>query len=364
MNYLTDIIVYGIIYVTGYKNFTDINFKGENMNISIKEIAKKAGVSKATVSRVLNKKENVKKETEQKVLKIMNDLGYVPDERARNLSLGINNNIAIIVPSDNPIYINIIQKINKKLFNLNMSLLFYITNHNPEVENELLNKLKSKSLGGLIYIKSPETNFDNTDDLDKLNIPIVLVVDEDINSGYDQINYSEKEISAKCVELLINEKHQKIAYLCTPLNLQYEKKRYEGIIDTLIRFDKEINMTNFYFVNDVTIEDAYQITKNILTDNNYTAIYSSSNILAMGALKAFKEENLKLGKDISLVSHGDLDAYNKIGYNITTVSISSQKITELSVDLLLERIKNNNKKIEKVDLNIAPEINGSEKITK
>ncbi len=334
------------------------------MKISIKEIAKKAGVSKATVSRVLNNKKNVKKETEEKVLKIMDELGYVPDERARNLSLGINNNIALIVPSDNPIYLNIIQKINKKLFNSNMSLLFYITNHDPEVEKELLHKLKSKSLGGLIYIKSPETNFDNTNDLDKLNIPIILIVDEEINSRYDQINYSEKEISAKCVELLIKEDHQKIAYLCTPLNLQYEKKRYEGIIDTLIRFDKEIDMTNFYFVNDVTVENAYQTTKKLLKNNNYTAIYSSSNILAMGALKAFKEKKLKLGKDISLVSHGDLDAYNKIGYNITTVSISSQKITELSVALLLKRIKNKNKKIEKIDLSVKPKIKGSEKLEK
>lgn len=333
------------------------------MKISIKEIAEKAGVSKSTVSRVLNKKDNVREKTRKKVLKIMDELDYVPNERARNLSLGINNNIALIVPSDNPIYLDIIQKLNKKLFDLNMSLLFYITDHNPDIEKELLEKLKSKSLGGLIYIKSPETNLDNISNLDKLNIPTVLVVDKEIDSEYDQINYSEKEISAKCVKLLLSENHQKIAYLCTPLNLQYEKKRYEGIIDTLIKYDIEIDMTDFYFVDNVNIEEAYKLTKNIINKDKYTAIYSSSNILAMGVLKAFKEKNLTLSKDISLVSHGDLNVYNKIGYDITTVSISSQKLSRIAINLLFERMKNPGKDIEKIELNINPDLRGSEKIS-
>lgn len=334
------------------------------MNISIKEIANKANVSKATVSRVINNKENVSEKTRNKIIKIMKEFEYVPDEKARNLSLGINNNIALIIPSDNSLYLSIVKKMNKALFKHNLSLLFYITDHNPELEKDLLDRLKRKSLGGLIYIKSPETNLDNIGNLDKLNIPTVVIADEAVDSKFDQINYSEKEISAKCVDILLKEGHKKIAYLCTPLKLKYEKKRYEGIIDTIINTGSKINMEDFYFTDEVTIEEGYRLTKKIIETKDYEAIYSSSNVLTMGILKLFKEKNIELGKNISLVSHGDLEAYNNIGYKITTVSISSDKLTEVSVDLLLERFKNRKRNFQKIELEIKPQIKGSEKIYK
>ena len=334
------------------------------MKISIKDIAEKANVSKATVSRVINDKDNVSDETREKIKEIIKELGYSPDERARNLSLGLNNNIALIVPSDNPLYINIIKEINTRLFENNMSLLFYITDHNPELEEDLIGKLKNKSIGGVIYVKSPETNFNNMSNLNKLDVPVVIVSDDETNNEYDHIHYSEERISSKCVEILIKENHEEIAYLCTPLKLNYEKKRYQGIINTLQEFGKEIDMTDFYFVNDITIEESCSIAKEIIDKDYYTAIYTSSNILAMGVLKAYKDRNMPVEDNISLVSHGDLSYYNKIGYNITTVSIPVHEVSELAVELLLERIKNPEGQRKNIELNLAPELKGSEKLIK
>ncbi|MTI69210.1 MAG: LacI family transcriptional regulator [Firmicutes bacterium] len=331
------------------------------MKVSIAEIAKRANVSKATVSRVLNDKPDVSEKTRKKIFKIIDELNYIPNETARNLSLGIVKTVALIVPSENPVYIDIVRKINNKLFEKDMDLLFYITDHNPELEKKQLRKLKGKNLAGLIYIKSPESDNSVLEFLDKLKFPKIVITEEDIDTKYDQVYFDERLISYQCADILLNEGHKNIAYLSTPLNLNYEKKRYDGIIKALENNKEDLDTHNFYFPKSVIIKEGYEMTKKIL-DTDITAICSLSNILTFGCIKAFKEMNVKINDNISLISFGELGIVNDIGYNITTVWISNEELSKVVVDLICRRIENPNCEKRKIELKPNINLRGSEKI--
>ncbi|MGM0438501.1 MAG: LacI family DNA-binding transcriptional regulator [Bacillota bacterium] len=335
--------------------------KRRNMSISINEIAKKANVSKATVSRVLNDKPDVSDRTREKIFKIIEENNYVPNESARNLSLGIVNTVAMIVPSDNPSYINIIKRVNKRLFEKNMDLLFYVTNHNSELELKQLKKLEEKNLAGLIYIKSLESsNSDVEKYLDELNFPILLINSKiDVDLHFDQICYDEFDISYTCVQKLVDAEHKNISILSTPLNLNYEKTRYNGILKALNDNNISIDKTNVYYPEEITIQEGYRLSKEILKGDN-KVICSLSNILTLGLIKAINEMNLKIS-DYSIISYGELDTLNKVGYNLSTIWLSVDDLVEKIIKTIFYRMKNPNKDSKKVILDKQINLKGSER---
>lgn len=331
------------------------------MSISIKEIAKKANVSKATVSRVLNDKPDVNDKTRKRIFRIMEENNYVPNESARNLSLGIVNTVAMIVPSDNPSYINIIKRVNNKLFKKNMDLLFYVTNHNPELELKQLKKLKEKNLAGLIYIKSLESSNNDVEKyLDKLNFPILLINSQvNVDSDFDQICYDEFDISYTCIQKLIDADHKNISILSTPLNLNYEKTRYNGILQALNDNNIPIDKSKIYYPEEITLEEGYRLSKDLLNDNN-KVICSLSNILTLGLVKAVNEMNLEIS-DYSIISYGELDTLNNIGYNFSTVWLSTDELVDKIIKMIFYRMKNPEKDSKKVLLNKEIKLRGSER---
>lgn len=323
------------------------------MKVSIDEIAKKAGVSKATVSRVINDKPDVSDKTREKIFQLMDDLNYIPNEAARNLSLGIVKTVALIVPSENPVYIDLIRRVNNSLFEKDMDLLFYISNHNPELEKKQLKRLKGKNLAGLIYLKSAESDNEILNYLSNFNFPCIIISEEELNTDYDHVYFDEREISYKCAEILIKEGHEKIAYLSTPLNLNYEKKRYDGVVKALEDYEQNLNTHNFYFPEKVTIDEGYRLTKEIL-ESDVTAICSLSNILTFGAIKALNEKGY-CDNQISMVSFAELGIVNQIGFDITTVWISNEQLSKDVMNILMRRINNNETK-EKIKKKIKTNI--------
>lgn len=329
------------------------------MKLSIKEIANMANVSKATVSRVINDKPDVSDKTREKIFKIMKEMDYTPNEHARNLSLGIVKTVALIVPSDNPMYIDIVRRINKKLFENNMDLLFYITNHSQDTEKKQLKELKTKNLAGLIYIKSEESDNSTLELLSDLKIPIVIMSNDDIKTDYDQLYIDEIELSYNAAKCLVEEGHTKIAFLSTPLNLNYEKKRYKGALKAMENKKDCLNNFKCYFANEVTIEQGKKLAEKIFNDG-YSVICSLSNILTLGVIKYLNEVGKNIN-DISIVSFGHLDLLNKVGYNISTVWLSNQKISESAVKLIINRIEKPKSKIKKISLKPYIVLRGSEK---
>ena len=149
------------------------------MAVTIDDIAKQAGVSSATISRVLNNSSYVKDETKEKVLKVIEEMNYVPSAIARSLSKRETNTIGIIVPDiTNSYFGEIIKGISKVAEEVGLNIILFNTNNDVKSEIKALDEVKKHRLKGVIMTPGfGDTEFQDifTDMINSINIPIVLV---------------------------------------------------------------------------------------------------------------------------------------------------------------------------------------------
>ena len=260
------------------------------MAVTIDDIAKQAGVSSATISRVLNNSSYVKDETKEKVLKVIEEMNYVPSAIARSLSKRETNTIGIIVPDiTNSYFGEIIKGISKVAEEVGLNIILFNTNNDVKSEIKALDEVKKHRLKGVIMTPGfGDTEFQDifTDMINSINIPIVLVsadlnyIDlngvfvDDIKGGYDATN------------LLINKGHNKIGIITGIISSSSAVNRLNGYKKALIENNISI-MDHYIKEGKFNLDKAYEITKEFLDMTNPpTAIISCSNRMTLGVIKA------------------------------------------------------------------------------
>lgn len=167
--------------------------------MNIYDIAKLAEVSPATVSRVINNRGNVKKDTARKIRKIIDAHGYIPSATARNLSVGVSKNIAFLVPDiENPFFSKILHGISDRASYYNYNVFMFGSNENIEKEHSILKSLSSDMVMGILVI--PVSHDDTVtakylQDFELKGVPVVLI-DRDIRSHSFNGVFSEDEDGA------------------------------------------------------------------------------------------------------------------------------------------------------------------------
>ena len=310
------------------------------MAVTIDDIAKQAGVSSATISRVLNNSSYVKDETKEKVLKVIEEMNYVPSAIARSLSKRETNTIGIIVPDiTNSYFGEIIKGISKVAEEVGLNIILFNTNNDVKSEIKALDEVKKHRLKGVIMTPGfGDTEFQDifTDMINSINIPIVLVsadlnyIDlngvfvDDIKGGYDATN------------LLINKGHNKIGIITGIISSSSAVNRLNGYKKALIENNISI-MDHYIKEGKFNLDKAYEITKEFLDMTNPpTAIISCSNRMTLGVIKALFERKKKIPKDIALVGFNKIDLIDIVGINLTYIEDSPIELGQSSIRLLLE----------------------------
>ena len=289
--------------------------------MNIKEIAKLVGVSSATVSRVLNNSGYVKAETREKVLQVIKENNYIPSAIARSLSNKETNSIGAIIPDiQNEFFAKLISGITESAdrHGYNMVLL----NSNEDIKPVAYNDTITKDF---------LLRFEN------VGIPVVLV-DRDIRStSFAGVFVDNFKGAFDGVNELIKANHKRIAIISGPETSRPGKDRYRGYIAALE--EQGLDIDKKYIVHgDFKVDKAYECTKELLSlEEKPTAIFTSNNLTTMGCLKYLTENNIKLGKDISVLGFDDIDALKMIGYNISVVSRDAGLQGEEAMELLQER---------------------------
>ena len=335
------------------------------MAVTIDDIAKQAGVSSATISRVLNNSSYVKDETKEKVLKVIEEMNYVPSAIARSLSKRETNTIGIIVPDiTNSYFGEIIKGISKVAEEVGLNIILFNTNNDVKSEIKALDEVKKHRLKGVIMTPGfGDTEFQDifTDMINSINIPIVLVsadlnyIDlngvfvDDIKGGYDATN------------LLINKGHNKIGIITGIISSSSAVNRLNGYKKALI--ENNISIKDYYIKEGkFNLDKAYELTKEFLDMTNPpTAIISCSNRMTLGVIKALFERKKKIPKDIALVGFNKIDLIDIVGINLTYIEDSPIELGQSYIRLLLEIFESNEKnKIKRIK--IPPKVisNGSE----
>ena len=327
--------------------------KIRRLHMNIKDIAALANVGVSTVSRVINNHPDVHEETRKKVLEIIKENNYVPNNSARILKQSSTTNIGILVKGVfNPFFSEILKSVTVGIQKAGYTMIFQYhqdkedTHYKSDI-GTLLGFIKEKRLQGIICLGG---NFvDLTDeDLEKVDIPIVLLSVGTVTWQHlkrcSSISINNEVAAYKATEHLIRNGHQNIGLILgEKLDFGVSKARYEGYKKAL----KDYNIRekdDYIAYGEYEYEAAYKIGKKMLENHSeLTAFFAISDIMAVGVAKASVDLGRKIGEDLSIIGFDGMEIAKYYHPSITTMKQPKDKMGQLSVELLLELL---HKKIE------------------
>lgn len=339
------------------------------MSSTINDIAEKAGVSLATVSRVLNSSGYVKKETKEKVLMAIEEFNYTPSAIARSLSKNKTNTIGVIIPEiNNQFYGEVIKGISAMADEYDLNMILCNTDDNIEKEIKALKLLKEQRICGIIIAPTSvedELNSEYLKAIEQLGIPVVLLDGHVKYSDFSGVFVDNIKGAYEGTEALIKAGHKKIAIITGRMNSDAAQNRLLGYKKALAINKISID-DKYIFFGDYGQDSAYSCTKKIVQmEDRPTAIFVSSNKMTLGCLKALREHNMNIPEDISIVGFDKIDMLNSLGMNISFIDGPTTELGITAMKILSENLNaKQNLQIKKITLVPKIILKGSEKLIK
>lgn len=312
------------------------------------DIAKLAGVSRSTVSRVINNYSNVPEETREKVMKIIEQYSYEPNTSARVLAGKEMNTIGLFIvsiadgESSNRIYQNnyFAPFVEAVVDNANR-LGYYVLIHTVYSQDDYL-KVKQafsqKRIDGGILVGTQQ-NIELVRDLVNLKSPVVLI-DYDIaeimehrldHNNLAVINSKDYDGTAEAVRYLISLGHTEIGMIKGRMNTFSGKERYAAFVDTLIENGLELR-EEFMLEGEFIKQHAYDEMRRLLAGKHVpTAFFSANDDMAIAAMEAIKERGLRVPEDISLIGFDDVPVASQLVPSLTSVRIPIYEMSREAV---------------------------------
>lgn len=314
--------------------------------MNIKDIAQLSGVGVSTVSRVLNNHADVKLSTREKVLQIIEEYNYIPNNSARVLKQNNTKNIGLLVKGVfNPFFSEMINIIGSKVDSAGYTMILEQNDYNiyQDVDN-VISFAKEKKLQGVICLGGNFIDIKD-DSFASLNIPIVLTSVNTLSKKgkktYSSVGIDDVKATYEVTKYLISLGHRDIALILgKDDDIGISWWRLNGYKNALN--DSNIPLKDEYIlIGEYESRRSYEVTKKLLLKNkNITAIFCLSDIMAIGAAKGIIDSGLKIGKDISLIGFDGMDYSEFYNPAITTVKQPKTLMAETSIKLLIDLIKN------------------------
>lgn len=310
------------------------------MKLTIKDIANLSGVSKSTVSRVINNRKYVSKKNRERVSNIINELGYLPDNIARSLITKKTYTIGLIIPDiTNPFYSETTKIIEDTIRKLGYSLIICNTNNRSELQNKYVDVLKQRNIDGIIFgsVRINDTNITN---LSAQELPYITYHRKLKNENSNYIISDDITGIKTAVKHLVDLGHKNIAYISGPTLYSTGINRLKGFIEAR-------NIFNLNNSNDLIKEGAYseyqswQATKEIINlTPRPSAIIAANDLMAISALDCILYHGLSVPKDISLIGYDNINLASHARIQLTTVSVDKKNMAKKTANLLIKEIIN------------------------
>ncbi|WP_394138367.1 LacI family DNA-binding transcriptional regulator [Cytobacillus oceanisediminis] len=305
--------------------------------ITIKEVAKHAGVSIGTVSKVLNDKGYVGKETREKVLEAIKLLNYRVNANARSLKAVRTKKVGMIVSDiSNPYLMSIAKTIEDTLRSIGHHMLLMSHNENENTERELLQLIVEQRVEALVLIPTGG-NSDIVQEI-KQQIPVILVDKKIEGITTDLIVDDNYYGSYESISFLSSLGHKRIGVIYGLTKNSVGKERLEGALEAIRDFkcsDDKALIKPGEFNADKAYESATEL---LLLPTPPTAIYACNNTMTIGLLKAINEQGLKIPEDISVIAFGDTAQWDLIQPPLTLMTQPLKRIGVEAAILLKNRL--------------------------
>lgn len=298
-------------------------------NINIKDIARLSGVGIATVSRVINQTGSVSEKTKKKVMDVINEYNYIPNNNARNLKLTQSENIALIVKyMSNPFFIKMIDVIEIEMASRGYPLLIQNVDENSDELDIAISETMHSNLCGIIIMGGSYSSYTEAK-FKQLGIPCVLLtVNSEGNvdpSLYSSVIIDDEKEAYKATKYLIEMGHTDIGFLYKDVGNLVTPNilRYRGYKRALEESGIPVNenlVSNGVPVNGAGFRAGFLAMKQLMQKNpSMTAVFAFSDVLAIGAAKAALASGKRIPEDISIIGFDGIEMTEFYNPSLDTV---------------------------------------------
>lgn len=324
------------------------------MKLTIADVAKKANVSVATVSRVMNGNYPVKEETKKRVLEVIEELKYIPNMQARELTKQKSSTIGVVVPSINNMFFpEVINGIQSSLKPNSLSLVLMCSDNDKNEEQICVKNLLSRNVSGIIVI---DPNTENIKANFYHNIskqtPMVFVNGHSVSANISSVANDEAMGASMALNHLLENNHKDILFVRGKDSYSYDVKEkvYKETMLSLNNFKPEniINIGNGNS-ND-TVDNTLNIFLDVLKNSSATAVFACNDLMAVGVLNACKKLNLAIPEKLSIIGFDNIDLSKFVEPKLTTIDQNMFLLGTNAATLLLEKIESGNSSSKRIIL--------------
>lgn len=308
--------------------------------VSIKDVAKLAKVSVSTVSRVVTGSVKVSEEKKGRVLRVIEETGYVPNRAAQDMVLKKTKKVGVFIPSTfNQFQRQLFSDIAHNLEELGYYSSFFFVDPTSEGERVCLNKLKSERVDGLILFQEIEL-IDFREYLIQHHIPAVFITFECSEWSHASAVHIEDESAAKLiVKHLVDLGHKDIAMIGSDkhsFGVERERGYKKALQEGNIEFNEELSIR----IDSYSIVEGSKATKKLLQKGTpFSAIFAHTDELAIGAIRELADRGYKVPEDVSVVGIDDIELSSFTNPRLTTIRQPLDEMGRLAVETLDEHIR-------------------------
>ena len=304
---------------------------------TIKDVARRAGVSTMTVSRVINNADYISPETRERVEQAIAELDYLPNALARSLRFKQTKTIALVLTDiTNPFFTGVSRGVGDAAVAHGFSVLFCNTDESKQVERDYLSILLQKQVDGVLLVPA-SSDSEAATQLRSRGVPMV-VIDRRIPIPVDTVRGDSERGAYDLTRHLIELGHRRIAAITGPTDVSTASDRVAGYKRALAEVGIPID-PDLICVDDFMTEGGYRSIQRLLRAAvRPTAIFAGNNFIAFGAFRALREAGLGIPEDISLVTFDDLPDSWLLSPFLTTANQPSHEIGQRATELLIARL--------------------------
>lgn len=319
--------------------------------ITLADVAKRAGVSTATVSMVLCNKGRISQATRERVLKALDESGYVYNQTAANLRNRSSNQVGLLLHDiTNPFYGEMTAGLSHEMERHDLMLFLANSEESSQRQQKFVDSLMRNNVGGMVLCAARETPQAFFDGLKRRNIPAIMMVRPLNDPDFDFVGTDNFLGTQMATEHLLRMGHRQIAFIGGSQNSGSRAQRIGGFTSQLLEYGVAPN-PDWIITSQASQSDGARVAETLLKENpQITAAICYQDIVALGVMQSLRKLGREPGRDFALVGFDDITEAALVQPALTTVSVAAKEIGRKAGELLFSRIQGNDEPAKRIIL--------------